>query len=90
MTWKVTFTCFGPDESGRITKLNQRSYTGNATFEKMQSYVNEWGLRTEETCRKAGDEFDKIDEFYEDRISLCYTTDSMFMMCCDAVKQVEE
>ena len=84
MTWNIIFTCFGPDDNGRIVKLNQSSYTGNATFTEMQSYANEWGNRMEKECENAGDEFDRIDEIYEDWISLCYTTDSMFILCLDA------
>ena len=89
MTWEVTFTCFGPDDNGRVTKLSQNKTTFDGTFEEMKSEVNRWGKKTEGAIWVMDDEFDKIDEFYEDRISLCYTTDSMFMLCCDAVKQVE-
>lgn len=90
MTWKVTFTCFGPDDNGRISKLSQNKTTFDGTFEEMKSEVNRWGKGVEDATQVMQDEYDRIDEVYEGRISLCYTTDSMFMLCCDAVKQVED
>ena len=82
--WKLAITHFGPNEEGRIEKLGERYYTGNMTFEKAKEAANNWANMVQSDLRRMGDTYDRIEETYEDRISLCYTTESMNMFSWEA------